>query len=128
MTEKINEKFVNPFISTNKTDLLNIVTGEKAISTDLVNAKSEGIQAMKKAEENGGDVIESPELVTLVQKVKKPAESQTFIKIYRDETTVIRTLCFFHGAGEETRCKVFSHEWTGYPSSLFETDPRLTQE
>ena len=50
MTEKTNEKFVNPFRSTNKTDLLNIVTGEKAISTDLVNARSEGIQAMKKAE------------------------------------------------------------------------------
>ena len=57
MTEKINEKFVNPFRSTNKTDLLNIVTGKKAISTDLVNAKSKGIQAMKKAKENGGDAI-----------------------------------------------------------------------
>ena len=50
MKEKINEKFVNPFRSTNKTDLFNIVTGEKATSTDLVNAKSKGIQAMKKAE------------------------------------------------------------------------------
>ena len=82
---------------------------------------------MKKAEENGGDAIESPELVTLVQKAKKPAKSQTFIKIYQDETTVARTLRFFHGTGEETRCKVFSHEWTDYPSSLFETDPIFTQ-
>ena len=50
MAEKIKEKFVNPFRSTNKIDLLNIVTGEKTIiSTALVNAKSEGIQAMKKA-------------------------------------------------------------------------------
>ena len=81
MTEKINEKFVNPFRSTNKTDLLNIVTGAKAISTDLAIARSEGIQAMKKAEENGGDAIELPELVTLVQKVKKPVKSQTSIKI-----------------------------------------------
>ena len=55
--ENINEKFVNPFRSTNKTDLLNIVTGEKEISTDLVNAKSKSIQAMKKAEENGADAI-----------------------------------------------------------------------
>ena len=39
MTETINEKFVNHFRSTNKPDFLNIVTGEKAISTDLVNAK-----------------------------------------------------------------------------------------
>ena len=98
MTEKINEKFVN---------LLNIVTGETAIFTDLVNAKSESIQAIKKPEENGGDAIESPELVTLVQKVKRPAKSQTFIKICQYETTVTRTLHFFHGTGEETRCKVF---------------------
>ena len=82
MKEKINEKFVNPFRSTNKTDL-NIVTGVKAISTDFVNAKSEGIQAMKKGEENEGDAIESPELVTVVQKVRKPAKSQTLIKIYQ---------------------------------------------
>ena len=75
MTEKINEKFVNPFRSTNKTDLLNIVTGDKAISTDLGNAKSKGIQAMTKAEENGDDAIETPELVTFTQKVKKPAKS-----------------------------------------------------
>ena len=39
------------FRSTNKTDLFNIVTREKAISTDLFNAKSKGIQAIKKAEE-----------------------------------------------------------------------------
>ena len=70
MKEKIYEKFVNPFRSTNKTDLLNTVTEEKAISTDLVNPKSEGIQAMKKAEENGDDAIEPPELVTFIQKVK----------------------------------------------------------
>ena len=32
-----------------------------------------------------------------------------------------------YGADEETRCKVFLHGWTDYPSSLYETDPRLTQ-
>ena len=75
MKGKINKKFVNPFRSTNKTDLLNIVTGEKAISTDLVNARSKAILAMKKAEENGADAIEPPELVTFIQKVKKPEKS-----------------------------------------------------
>ena len=82
---------------------------------------------MKKAEENGADAIEPPELVTFIQKVKKPGRSQSLIKIYQDETAVTRTLCFFHSVNEETRCKVFSHEWTDYPSSLFETGPRLTQ-
>ena len=59
--------------------------------------------------------------------MKKPGRSQNLIKIYKDETSVTRTLCFFHSADEETRYKVISHEWTDYPSSLFETDPRLTQ-
>ena len=77
MTEKINEKLVNPLRSTNKADLRNIVTGEKAISTDLVNAKSRGIQAIKKADENRDDAVESPELVTFVQNVKKSAESDS---------------------------------------------------
>ena len=62
----------NPFRSTNKTDFFNIVTGGKAISTGLVNAKSKGIQAMKKAEENGADAVEPSELVTFIQKLKKP--------------------------------------------------------
>ena len=117
---------VNLFRSSNKTDRLNIVTGEKAIFTDLVNAKSKGIQAMKRAEENGADAVRPPELFTFTKKVKKPAESQTLIKIYQDETAVTKTLCFFYGADEETRCKAFSHEWTDYSSSLFETVPRLT--
>ena len=99
----------------------------KQTSLILVNTKSEGNQAMKKAEENGGGAIESPELVTIVQKVKKPAKSQTSIKIYQDKATITRTLRFFHGVGEETRFEVCSHEWTDYLSSLFETDPRLTQ-
>ena len=59
--------------------------------------------------------------------MKKPTKSQTLIKIYQDETTVTRTLCSFLGADEETRCKVFSREWTNYPLSLIETDARLTQ-
>ena len=59
--------------------------------------------------------------------MKKPGRSQSLIKIYQDETSVTRTLCFFYSADEETRYKVFSHEWTDYPSSLFETDPGLTQ-
>ena len=34
---------------------------------------------MKKTEENGGNAIEQPNLVTVIQKVKKPAKSQTLI-------------------------------------------------
>ena len=80
---------------------------------------------MKKAEENGGDAIESSELVTLVQKVKKPAKSQTFIKIYQDETTVTRT---FMARVKKQDVKYFRMNGQTTPSSLFDTDPRLTQE
>ena len=63
---------------------------------------------MKKAEESGGDAIESPELVTLVQKVKKPAKSQTSIKIYQDETTVTRTLRSFMALAKNKMQSIFA--------------------
>lgn len=82
---------------------------------------------MKIAKDSNADTIKPPELVTFVQKVKNNKKTQTLIKIYKDETTITRTLCFFHDADKKTRHKVFSHEWTDYPSSLFEVDPTLDQ-
>ena len=123
--ETINRKYIHPFKCPNKTDLLNIVTGEKALSTDLVNAKSKGLEAIQIAKNNNSDTIQPPELITFVQKIKKSSKTQTLIKIYQDETTITRTLCFFHDGDNETRRKVFSHEWTPYPASLFEADPTL---
>ena len=49
------------------------------------------------------------------------------MKIYQNESSVSRALCFFQFNEEHTREAAFSHEWTAYPSSLFEVDPRVEQ-
>ena len=48
----VTEKMVNPFTTTNHSDLLNIASGEKAPLNDLINAQELGLEAMKKAEED----------------------------------------------------------------------------
>jgi hypothetical protein len=47
------------------------------------------------------------------------------VKIYQDETSVSRALCFFQSCSDQTRTTAFSHEWTKCPSSLFEVDSRV---
>ena len=36
-------------------------------------------------------------------------------------------MCFFQNADDDTKATVFSHEWTDYPSSLFETNNQIEQ-
>lgn len=45
------------------------------------------------------------------------------MKIYQDESSVSRVLCFFQASEEHKREAAFSDEWTDYPTSLFEVDP-----
>ena len=47
------------------------------------------------------------------------------MKIYQDESSVSRVLCFFQISEEHKREAAFSDEWTAYPTSLFEVDPRV---
>jgi len=124
----ITEKMINPFMCYNKTDLLNISTGEKAAATDLVHARARCLDALKKAEEQGSGKIELPKLVTFASQRKyKPSKQQSLVSIYKDDSAVIRDLCFLQSADADTRGTAFSHEWTDYPSSLFEVDPRLNK-
>ena len=47
------------------------------------------------------------------------------MKIYQDESSVSRVLCLFQTSEEHKREAAFSDEWTAYPKSLFEGDPRV---
>ena len=124
----ICQQMINPFQCNNQVDLLNIATGEKAASKDLVHAQAKGMEAIMKAEQVGSSKIEPLKLVTFSsQKKTKPSRKQSLIRIYQDETAGTRVLCFYRDADPVTRQIAFSHEWTDYPSSLFEVDPRLAQ-
>ena len=51
---------VDPFKIRNTADLINISTGEKAPSNELVDARAKGLQAMKSAEEQRLTTINHP--------------------------------------------------------------------
>ena len=122
----VNEKMVNPFTSTNLDDVINIASGEKAASSDVINARELGLQAMRKAEEEENAKIVPPNLTTFSSRKKSaPTKAQTLVKIYQDESSVSRALCFFQSCDEHARNIAFLHEWTEYPASLFEVDPRV---
>ena len=61
----VTEKMVNPFTTTNHSDLLNIASGEKAPSNDLIAAWELGLEAMKKAEEDNSSKLVPPKLQRL---------------------------------------------------------------
>ena len=124
----VTEKMVNPFTTTNHSDLLNIASGEKAPSNDLIATRELGLEAMEKAEEDNSNKLVPPKLITFSTKKSAASKAQTLVKIYQDESSVSRALCFFQSSEEHTREAAFSHEWTAYPSSLFEVDPRVEQD
>ena len=80
---------------------------------------------MKKAEEDNSSKLVPPKLITFSTKKSAASKAQNLVKIYQDESSVSRALCFFQSSEEHTREAAFSHEWTAYPSSLFEVDPML---
>ena len=122
----VNEEMVNPFTDTNLDDLINISSGQKAPSSEVVNARELGKEAMKEPEKDNSAKITPPALTTFSTKTKPvPTKTQNLVRIYKEESCVSRTLCFAQTCDDQTRKAAFSHEWTNYPSSLFEVDPRV---
>jgi len=58
---------------------------------------------------------------------KKAAPAAKAKKVYEAESQVLRSLYFAQNMIDAEKIKVFSHEWTNYPSSLFEPDHSLDQ-
>ena len=50
MKTLIKTRMTDPFTMENTSDLINISTGQKSQSTDLVNAYTKGVEALHKAE------------------------------------------------------------------------------
>ena len=124
--DSITRGMVDPFSSdTDKTLLVNIVTGEKAPSVDLISVKEKGLEAIVAAEMNETDKIEVPKITGFVQKKSKTSSNKGLIQLYQDESSVTRALCFIQGEDEVTRNEAFSHEWCKYPPSMFKPDSDL---
>ena len=64
----IMDQMINPFACSNQTDLLNISTGEKPATTDLIYAREKGLESLQR--QSSMDMLKSthPNLVLLLQK------------------------------------------------------------
>jgi len=58
---------------------------------------------------------------------KKAALAAKAKKVYETKSQVLRSLYFAQNMTDAEKIEVFSHEWTNYPSSLFEPDHSLDQ-
>lgn len=120
----VETQMINPFTCTNKTDLINIATGQKALSNDLVYAQEKGIEAIKNAEDTKAAKIISPKISPFSCKIISGKKGVEVLKIYKEESSVTRALWFLQDS--EYRGEAFSHEWIEYPPSLFEPDSSIS--
>ena len=127
LLDVINGQMINPFLCEEQA-LVNIFTGQKTTSEDLVSARKKGLEALATAQETHSDKVVSVKLPTFAEKPKKSLSMAVKAKkIYDEESTVVHQLYFVEDLGEEKKMGVFSHEWTSCPSSLFEHDSTLDQ-
>lgn len=117
---------ISPFTSTDLDDLMNISSGEKAASSEVINSQDLRLLAIWKAEESEEEESAKsvPPNLTTVSSSSAPSKAQNLVQIYQDESSVSRALRFFQSCDDQTRNTAFSHEWTKYPTSLFKADPR----
>ena len=77
--------------------------------------------ALEETEKSGGQKVKPILLSTFVQKAtRKTSATEKLSASYKEEREVIRDLCFAENWDEEEKIECFGHEWTSYPSSLFE--------
>ena len=116
---------INPYLNRNSEDLVNIFTGQKAASIELIHARDIGIQAMKEADAKNLHKIPLSKITGFVCQEGAAKKSKTpLLKTYQDETSVTRALCFLQDS-DYNKHEAFSYEWTNYPTSLFEPDVKL---
>ena len=86
-------------------------------------AKQIGQAALSLAEDNHQTAVGSVKLQTFAQKAPK---SQSVIqkskRVYEEASNVVQHLYFLQNLDNSAKVETFSHEWTTYPSSLFEPD------
>ena len=127
ITDVINNQMIHPF-KCEELGLVNISTGHKAESADLVMARELGMRALAVAKETDSEKVAPIKLATFAAKPKKSLSmALKSKKVYVEESAVVRNLFFVQDLDEEKKVEVFSHEWTSCPASLFEPDPSLDQ-
>lgn len=112
---------INPFCYRSN-DLVNIFSGYKSPSSDVFKAEEIGLNALRLASEEKLDKVQPVKLNFFSDKLKGKSVLKSS-KLYEDEAKVLRHLHFTRELDDETKIRIFSHEWTEYPASLFEPLP-----
>lgn len=119
----ISDRFSHPFMGQIGESLTNIATGEVASSTELALAKEKGLAALELAEQTDAAKVDPIHLKMFHEKKTKPVSKASTVKdLHHEEEDVMRSLCFAQNLDDTQKIDAFSHEWTRYPSSLFEPD------
>ena len=67
----VKSKMINPFLKITSDSLMNISSGETSESTELVEARQKGLDALEKAEKSNAEKVDAVKLKKFVEKVKK---------------------------------------------------------
>ena len=101
--------------------LINISIGEILTSSELVDSRQLGLEAIAQARTTHAEKIISPKILTFARQQKNTKKKQDEVKqIISEEDNVTRALCFTQELTEEGKTEAFSYEWCKYPPSLFE--------
>lgn len=118
---------ISPF-SCEEQELLNISTGDKATSADLVRAREKRLEALAATRKAESERVAPIKLAEFSADQKKSLSMALKTKkAYEKESTVVRNLYFVKDLDENKKVEIFSHEWTSCPASFFESDPSLDQ-
>jgi len=108
--------------------LMNISTGHKAATEDLVRACEIGLEALWVTRDMDSEKVAPVKLATFAAKTcKKLSVAEKAKKIYEEDSMVVCNLYFIQDLTEDKKVDVFSHEWTNYLPSLFEPDSSFEQ-
>ena len=66
----VKSKMINPFLKITRDSLMNISPEETSESTELVEARQKGLDALEKAEKSNAEKVDAVKLKTFVEKVK----------------------------------------------------------
>lgn len=124
----VEDKMINPFREDVQElgGIINISTGLKCDSLDIIQAQSKGIAALKEAADRKSDKIPVVKIKTFATKEKKPQSKVLKAQqLLKEERLIIRSMLFMDNVNDAEKRAALSHEWTNYPASLFEPCEKL---
>lgn len=123
--DTVTHSMRNPFASdvAAAEKLVNIATGEILTSSEVVESRKLGLDAIAQARNTDAEKIISPKILTFAGQQKSAKKKKDTVKqIISEEGNVTRALCFTQELTEEGKIEAFSYEWCKYPPCLFEPD------